>query len=90
MIRKQSFVLGVLTFLVLGSALSVVFTQHFHRGLHIQLRSLQKAKDKLHVEWTQLLLEQGTLGSDMRVEQIAREKMGMTIPTPNQMVVIKP
>lgn len=90
MINTQTFALTGLIFLVLGSALGVVFTQHFHRSLHIQLQMLQKSKDKLHEEWTRLLLEQGTLGSDLRVEQIAREKLGMTIPNPNQMVVIRP
>jgi cell division protein FtsL len=87
---RQQLMLGLLVFLILISALGVVATKHFNRSLHIQLQRLQNSKDKLHVEWTQLLLEQGTLGSDVRVEQIAREKLGMITPVPSQMVVIRP
>lgn len=82
--------LGLLIFLVLSTAMGVVYTKHFNRSLHIQLQQLQDTKDKLHVEWTQLLLEQGTLGSDVRVEQIARDKLEMIVPVPSQMVVIRP
>ncbi len=85
-------VLGIwlLGLVVLGSALGVVYTKHLYRNRHIQLQQLQNTRDKLHVEWTQLLLEQGTLGSDVQVEKIAREQLGMIIPPPNQMAVIKP
>jgi cell division protein FtsL len=81
---------GLLALLVLSSAMGVVYTKHFNRTLHIQLQQLQNTKDKLHEEWTQLLLEQGTLGSDVRVEQVAREKLGMIVPPPSQMVVVQP
>lgn len=76
--------------LVLSTAIAVVYTKHLNRSLHIQLQQLQNVRDKLHVEWTQLLLEQGTLGSDVRVEKIAQEKLRMITPSPHQMVVIKP
>ena len=76
--------------LVLSSAIGVVYIKHLNRSLHIQLQQLQGLRDKLHIEWTQLLLEQGTLGSDVRVEKTAREQLGMIIPSSNQVVVIKP
>ena len=76
--------------MVLGSAIGVVYTKHLHRSRHIQLQQLQNTRDKLHVEWTQLLLEKGTLGSDVQVEKIAREQLRMIIPPPNQVAVIKP
>ncbi len=92
---SQSFnrqLLGLLLLggLVLSSAIGVVYIKHLNRSLHIQLQQLQGFRDKLHIEWTQLLLEQGTLGSDVRVEKIAREQMGMIIPSSNQIIVIKP
>jgi len=79
-----------LSVLVLSSAIAVVYTQYLNRNLHIQLQQLQENRDKLHIEWTQLLLEQGTLGSDIRVEKIAREHLNMLLPSPNQVLVIKP
>jgi len=80
----------LLGFLVFSSAMSVVYIKHVNRSLHIQLEQLQQVRDKLHVEWTQLLLEQGTLGSDLRVEKVAREQLKMVVPPTEQVVVIKP
>ncbi len=84
--------LGVLLLgsLVLCSAIGVVYTKYLNRSLHIELQQLQDLRDKLHIEWTQLLLEQGTLGSDVRVEKVAREKLDMILPSQNQIIVIKP
>lgn len=90
LVEKWDFKIAILGVLVLGSALGVVYTKYLNRNLHIQLEQLQDARDNLHVEWTQLLLEQGTLASDVRVEKIAREKLGMIVPSPKEIVVIQP
>lgn len=87
--REFSILLG-LGLCVFCSALMVVYTTHINRGLHSKLQELQSKRDELHVEWTQLLLEQGVLGSEARVEKMAREELGMVLPLPNQMVVISP
>lgn len=75
---------------VLGSAIAVVYTQHLNRSLHIQLQHLHEMRDALHVEWSQLLLEQGTYGSDVRVEKVAQDTLKMKLPTPEQIRVIRP
>ena len=56
----------------------------------MELQTLNKTKEELRIEWSQLLLEQGTLGSELRVEKIAREQLGMRVPLPEQMMVIRP
>ena len=89
-LKHQNLGFSILACLVLSSALAVVYTKHRNQSLHIQLQHLQNTRDALHVEWTQLLLEQGTLATDVRVERIAREQLGMVIPSPNQTVVIAP
>jgi len=86
----KGFVLGCMVLCVLASAMMVVTTKHLNRKLHIDLQDLQQKRDKLHIEYSQLLLEQGTLGSDARVEQVAREQLGMNLPKPEQTWVIKP
>lgn len=88
--KKRDLKMIFLSFLVLSSALGVVYTKYLNRNLHIQLEVLQDSRDNLHVEWTQLLLEQGTLASDLRVEKIAREKLGMIMPSNKEIVVIQP
>ena len=79
-----------LSLLVLSSALGVVYTKYLNRNLHIQLEALQHSRDNLHVEWTQQLLEQGTLASDLRVEKIARETLKMIVPLNKEILVIQP
>lgn len=81
----------ILLFLsVLGSAIGVVYAKHWDRHLHIDLQRLQHARDELHIEWSRLLLEQGTLASDVRVEHVAREQLSMMIPGSEEIVVVKP
>lgn len=75
---------------VLGSAIAVVYVQHLNRSLHIQLQHAYELRDALHVEWSQLLLEQGTYGSDVRVERVAQERLNMVMPKPEQMLVVRP
>jgi len=75
---------------VLGSALLIVYTQHLNRSLHIELQHLDDIRDALHVEWSQLLLEQATYGSDLRVERVAQERLHMRVPKQEQMMVIHP
>ena len=87
---NRLFWIGISSFILLSSALAVVYSKHLYRKLHIQLQHLQQARDSLHNEWTQLLLEQGTLASDVRVEKIARETLKMKIPDPTQTQVINP
>lgn len=88
-----SFSNTVLLFLgiaLIGSGISVVYTQHLNRSLHIQLQKLHELRDALHVEWSQLLLEQGTYASDVRVEKVAEQQLHMKIPKTEQMMVIRP
>lgn len=80
--------IGLLSCLVFASALGVIYYQHLSRQLFTTLQSLQQEIESLQVEWSQLLLEQGTWSSDARVERIAREHLKMLLPEPNEVVVI--
>lgn len=88
--RGKSLLLSLLTLCVLGTAMAVIYHQHLNRSLHAKLQGLQQSRDRLHVEWSRLLLEQGTLGSDVRVEQVARDQLDMTVPKPDEMWVMRP
>jgi cell division protein FtsL len=83
-------VLGIalLSGMIFLSSLSVVYNQHASRQLFTKLQSLQLEIESLQVEWSQLLLEQGTWSSDARVERMAREHLRMVLPEPNEVVVI--
>lgn len=86
----KSGMLMLLILSVVGSAFTLIYAKHESRKLYTTLQKMQKSKDAHHAEWTQLLLEEGVLSSDVRVEKIARENLNMMVPPSNQVVVIKP
>lgn len=88
--RRHPRVLIVLALLVLVSALGAVYAKHQTRKLFIELQGLQKARDDMDIEWGQLQLEQSTLATHGRIEDVANAKLGMEIPEPNAIVVLKP
>ena len=75
---------------ILASALAVSYSVHEGRRLTNQLQKLQASHDALHTEWGQLLLEHSTWGSYARVEQLARQKLSMQLPTAAQRVLVTP
>ena len=81
--------IGVLVVSVFVTSILVIYYKHFSRQLFAELQGFHQLRDELHVEWTQLLLEQGTWASDARVEKTAREKLHMHLPASDKVVVIK-
>ena len=73
-----------------ASAIGVVFARHEHRQLFIQLTTLEKARDELNIEFGRLQLEQATWAESNRIDQVAREKLGMKFPESNEIVVVRP
>jgi cell division protein FtsL len=80
----------VMIVLVIISAVSVIYSKHSSRNEFIQLQRAEKQRDLLNEEWGRLLLEQSTWGSPSRVEQEARLRLQMIVPTADMTVVIKP
>ncbi len=79
----------VLILAVLVSALAVVSTNHRARRLISEFERQQERMRALEVEWGQLQLEQSTWAAHARVEQIARDRLGMHAPRPQQIVNIR-
>ena len=86
MVRLNSFFVAV----VLISALAVVTTNHRARKLVIEYEREQERMRALEVEWGQLQLEQSTWATHARVEEIARQKLGMHAPRANQIISVGP
>lgn len=76
--------------LVLGSAIAVVYAEYASRKLFVELEGLRSQRDALAVEWGRLQLEQSTLAAHGRVERLARDRLGMRQPQPEDVVVIFP
>ncbi len=75
---------------VLISALAVVSTNHRARKLITEFEREQERMRALDVEWGQLQLEQSTWATHARIEQIARDKLGMHAPRPAQLLILQP
>jgi cell division protein FtsL len=76
--------------LVFISALAIVLTRHQSRKLFVELQALEKQRDAMDEEWGQLQLEQATWGTHVRIEELARRKLGMTVPPAEAIVLITP
>lgn len=80
----------ILLAFVLVSALAVVSTNHRARKLVIEFEREQERMRALDVEWGQLQLEQSTWATHARIEQIARDKLGMHAPRASQVITAEP
>jgi cell division protein FtsL len=88
---NPSWVLNLLMVaLVVLSSLGVVYAKHESRRLFGELQMLDVERDRMNTEWGQLQLEQGTLTTHGQVERAARTRLGMLIPDPGQVVMVRP
>ncbi len=84
--RKQ---LALLTVAMVGCALTVIELRHRNRLLFAELQTVTRERDALNTEWGQLLLEQGAWSEQRRVEETARARLGMALPSGEQVVVVR-
>ncbi|WP_462114889.1 cell division protein FtsL [Lysobacter xanthus] len=82
--------LAVLVVANVATALAVVETRQHHRQLFAQATKLEKARDELNIEFGRLQLEQATWAESNRIDQVARERLGMKFPEGSETVVIRP
>ena len=79
----------LLACLVLLSLLGVVAARQASRDLFVALQQAQNQHVDLDTEWGRLQLEQSTLAAHGRVDAIARDKLGMSMPTANDILVLR-
>ena len=72
------------------TAMAATYARHQSRKLFVELQSLEVARDAMNVEWGQLQLEQSTHTTHGKVEDAARKRLGMQIPTPQQVTILRP
>ena len=87
----RNLLLGVLLVAaVVGSAVAAADARHQARQRFIELQALNRARDELNIEWRQLQIERSTWATHARVEQLAREKLDMDVPSPADVEIVKP
>ena len=84
-------VFGLLVMLtaVMVSAIAVVWTRHQSRVLFVQLTQLQSQRDDLNIEFGRLELEQATWAEPRRIDDEARSKLGMFMPSPQDIRLVQ-
>lgn len=79
----------VLIFLLLVSALGVVYVKDLNRRLFITYHELQVETEKLQADNNKLLLEQSSWGAQARIQIVAQNQLQMQIPPSTDVVMIK-
>lgn len=86
--REVLFLIAIPALLVVASALGVIYSSFMARHLVAEFQQLQDRRNAFQEEWGQLLLEQSTLGAFSRVEQLAGKDLKMSVPSPEQTVMV--
>ena len=73
---------------VLVSALSIVYVINTTCSLNANIQQLISERNRLHVEWGQLLLEKGTRITPARVQHVAEGKLDMVVPDSKSVVIV--
>lgn len=80
----------VLLCALLLSSLAVIFVTNEHRLSYGQWQQLKQQERQLQLEWGQLLLEQASLATPSRVEELAVEKLRMKLPADQDTYLLQP
>ena len=84
------FLVGILLLAVVATGIAVVYERYRHRQLFVELTRLERQRDELNIEFGRLQLEQATWAQANRIDQVARERLGMKFPEAEDIVVVRP
>jgi cell division protein FtsL len=88
---KQLFeIAGVLVLAagVVASGIWIVEMEHRSRQLFIEAEALNRELDRLQTDWGRLQIEQGTYATHSRIEALVRQRLQLTVPSGDQLVVV--
>jgi len=88
-VMRNWFYTATLVVMVMASAIACIYSKHESRKLFTELQDLTDERDRMEVDWGRLQIEQGTWSTYARVEQVAREKMNMRLPKPEQISLLE-
>ena len=72
------------------AAIGVVHARHQHRQLFVELTRLVDERDELNIDFGRLQIEQATWAEANRIDQVARQRLGMKFPEAGDIVVVRP
>jgi cell division protein FtsL len=89
---KQAVELSLVLLLAAGVTASgawVTGAKHRARQLFVELEELNREQDRLQIDWGNLQIEQATYATHPRIESLARDRLHLTTPADDQLVVVR-
>ncbi|MCL5272440.1 MAG: cell division protein FtsL [Gammaproteobacteria bacterium] len=77
---KSIYLLIILLAAVLVSGFAVIYSTNSYRSTLSQVEQEEQQTHFFQLQWGQLLLEQASLATPARVQELATEQLGMTFP----------
>ena len=74
---------------VVASGIWIVEVEHRSRQLFIENEALNRELDRLQTDWGRLQIEQGTYATHSRIEALVRQRLDLTVPNGDQLVVVE-
>jgi cell division protein FtsL len=89
--RREEFILPLLAILAILTVVSIfhVWSRVKVVDLNLQLGESRKQFKELHLEQSQLKLEVASLKTPSRIEALARQELGLSMPTNQQVVQVR-
>lgn len=87
---KSVYMLIILLAAVLISALGVIYSTNSYRSTFSQVQQEEQQSHHLQLQWGQLLLEQASLATPARVQELAEQQLKMTFPTTKNTYLLHP
>lgn len=78
----------ILLALVTVSALALAGLRQEARDRFQALEAAREERDALNTTWSQLTLEQASVAAHRRIEPIARTRLGLALPQPEQILIL--
>ena len=88
LIGPRKLLTGFLFSMVTASAIAVAYSAHLTRDNYRELQRLEKGQDDLEHGYEKLLLEHSAWADYSRLDQLARDKLSMVAPSPENTVVL--
>lgn len=73
---------------IVATGIGIVLARHQARQLFAELEALNREQDRLEIDWGRLRLEQSTYATHPRIEQVARDDLGLALPAQQQIIVV--
>lgn len=82
--------LALLIFLLLLSAVAVVYSKYRSRQIFTEIQRMEKQLDQLEVDWGRLQLEVTMLTQENRVETEAQDRLKLVLPEHGNIIYLQP